>query len=240
MVTKEYNIIAGKYTELIKKDGLKHYLQYPGLLKILGNVRHKSVLDIGCGNGFFSSMVAKQGAKIVGFDASKKQIELAKENEKNLKLGMEFFCSDQSKFQYSTKFDIAFSNMVIFYAEDIKQLTQFFKCAFGLLKDGKKFISAIINPEYLRFGELHYDRKIVKKGKKARTEFYISGKFNVSSGFYSLFSKKQYEIAAKNAGFVKTEWKTFELGKKKLGKEGSNFLKNYFEDPLYSVFIVRK
>lgn len=95
---KEYNKIGKKYEGMIKHDALKRYLQYPGLLKLLGNVKGKRVLDIGCGNGFFSSMIAERGAKIVGFDISEKQIEFAKDNEEKLKLGMEFFCANQLSF----------------------------------------------------------------------------------------------------------------------------------------------
>lgn len=240
MTNEEYNKIGEKYSELIKKDPLKIYLQYPGLIKLLGNIKGKCMLDIGCGNGFFSSMIAEKGAKIVGFDVSEKQIELAKENEKKLKLGMEFFCSDQFRFSYPGKFDSAFSNMVIFYAVDFKELVQFFKCAFNFLKENGEFISVIVNPDYKRFGELHYDRKIIRIGKRAKSEFYINGKFDVSSGFYSFFTKPEYENAAKQAGFSRFEWKNIKIEKQGINDKGKEFWEGYDSDPLYGIFVAKK
>ena len=240
MTTKEYNKIGEKYAEMIKEDALKKYLQYPGLIKLLGNIKGKRILDIGCGNGFFSNKIAERGAKIVGFDVSEKQIELAKETEKNMKRGMEFFCSDQFKFNYPEKFDLAFSNMVIFYAVNFEELVQFFKCAFNSLKDKAEFISVIVNPEYKRFNELHYDRKIVKEGNKAKSEFYINGKFDVSSGFYSFFTKLEYERAAKEAGFSRLVWKKIEIEKEGLKDKGADFWKGYDSDPLYGIFVAKK
>jgi len=240
MTNKEYNKIGERYAKMIKQDALKKYLQYPGLIKLLGNVKDKLVLDIGCGNGYFSSMVAEEGAKLVGFDVSEKQIELAKENEKDLKLGMEFFCSDQFKFSYPKRFDIAFSNMVIFYADDFKELVQFFRCAFKLLKDNGKFISVVVNPDYKRFNELHYDRKLVRKGNKTKSDFYINGKFDVSSEFYSSFTKKEYEKAAKETGFSKFEWKDIQIEEEGIKDKGKEFWEGYNADPLYGIFIVQK
>ena len=240
MTNEEYNKIAEQYANMIKTDALKIYLQYPGLINLLGNVKGKTILDIGCGNGFFSSMVAKKGAKIIGFDVSKKQIQLAVENEKVMKLGMKFFCSDQFKFNYPEKFDLAFSNMVIFYAINFKELVQFFRCAFKSLKDKGKFISVIVNPEYKRFNELHYDRKIVRNGNKAKSEFYIDGKFDVSSGFYSFFTKDEYEKAAKEAGFSKFDWKTIKIEKEGIKNKGKEFWKGYDSDPLYGIFVTEK
>jgi|SRR3989344_6152457 len=240
MTNKEYDKIGEKYANLIKNDPLKNYLQYPGLIGLLGNVKGKKILDIGCGNGFFSSMIAKKGAKIVGFDASEKQIELAIQNEKKMKLEMEFFCSDQFKFSYPGKFDLAFSNMVIFYAVNFNELVQFFKCAFKHLKDKGEFISIIINPDYKRFGELHYDRKIIREGNKAKSEFYINGKFDVSSEFYSFFTKQEYESAAREAGFSNSKWKSIKIQREGIKDKGEKFWEGYDSDPLYGIFVVKK
>ncbi|MFA5992515.1 MAG: class I SAM-dependent methyltransferase [Candidatus Pacearchaeota archaeon] len=240
MVKEEYELIGGKYAHLSRNDPLKTYVQYPGLIKLLGNVKGRKVLDIGCGDGFLLSRVAKKGAKVVGFDVSEKQIELANENEKKLGLGMEFFCSDQFNFIYPGKFDLAFSNMVIFYAANFDELVQFFKCAFNSLKSNGKFISVVLNPDYKRFGELHYNRKVILNGKKMRTEFFIDGKFSFSTDFYSFFSKQEYEKAALKGGFSKIEWKSFKIEAKGIKELGKDFWRGYKSDPLYSVFVVKK
>jgi SAM-dependent methyltransferase len=46
-------------------------------LRLLGDLRGKSVLDIGCGEGTNSILLAKLGAQVTGIDISPKSIELA-------------------------------------------------------------------------------------------------------------------------------------------------------------------
>lgn len=130
--------------------------------------------------------------------------------------------------------------MVIFYAESYNELVQFFKCAFNSLKDKGKFISAVINPNYKRLGELHYDRKIIREGTRAKSEFYIDGRFEVSSGFYTFFSKKDYENAAKESGFSYFEWKEISIKKEGIDKKGITFWEGYDSDPLYGIFVAKK
>jgi len=51
----------------------------PILFKILGPLKNKKILEIGCGNGYWLRAFAKKGAKCIGIDASFNQIKLAKE-----------------------------------------------------------------------------------------------------------------------------------------------------------------
>ncbi|PZO35363.1 MAG: SAM-dependent methyltransferase [Pseudanabaena frigida] len=55
--------------------GHHHHYLFPSLLKLLSSVRQNDgkkirVLDIGCGNGSLSSLIAKQGYEVVGIDDS--------------------------------------------------------------------------------------------------------------------------------------------------------------------------
>ena len=47
-------------------------------LDLIGNVRNKRVLDIGCGTGRYCELLAKKGGKVVGIDPSSKMLEYAK------------------------------------------------------------------------------------------------------------------------------------------------------------------
>jgi SAM-dependent methyltransferase len=52
---------------------------YIYLVKCLGDLAGKRVLDCGCGNGRFSVILAKRGATVEGFDISNSGIEIARE-----------------------------------------------------------------------------------------------------------------------------------------------------------------
>jgi len=54
-------------------------------LEECGNIENKSVLDIGCGSGRISFMLANKGAKVTGIDYSSSMIELANKLQLQLK-----------------------------------------------------------------------------------------------------------------------------------------------------------
>jgi ubiquinone/menaquinone biosynthesis C-methylase UbiE len=47
-------------------------------LNLIGNVRNQRVLDVGCGTGRYSVLLAKRGAYVVGIDPSAKMLERAR------------------------------------------------------------------------------------------------------------------------------------------------------------------
>lgn len=51
------------------------------LLALLGDVRGKSVLDAGCGEGFLARILAARGARVTGIDLSPRLIALAREHD---------------------------------------------------------------------------------------------------------------------------------------------------------------
>src|SRR5262245_48113610 len=48
-------------------------------LGVLGDVRGKDVLELGCGGGQWSVLLAQRGAKVVGLDNSERQLAYARE-----------------------------------------------------------------------------------------------------------------------------------------------------------------
>ena len=53
--------------------------RFEWVLRCLGDVNGKRVLDVGCGDGFLTYRIAKKGADVVGIDNSEEGIKLAKE-----------------------------------------------------------------------------------------------------------------------------------------------------------------
>lgn len=51
---------------------------YPVLLRLLGPVEGRRVLDVGCGPGAFARLLAQRGARVVGVDLSPRMIEHAR------------------------------------------------------------------------------------------------------------------------------------------------------------------
>src|SRR5215211_8690840 len=62
----------------------------PALLEACGDVRGRRVLDVGCGQGWFSRRLAERDADVVGVDFSAGQIANARRHEAAHPLGIEY------------------------------------------------------------------------------------------------------------------------------------------------------
>lgn len=52
----------------------------PVLFELLGKVRHKSILDAGCGTGYLTDKLERMGADVVGVDLSSEMISTARQH----------------------------------------------------------------------------------------------------------------------------------------------------------------
>jgi ubiquinone/menaquinone biosynthesis C-methylase UbiE len=65
-----------------KKGSCEFKFQLPAFLNLLGNLRGKSLIDIGCGPGNYCVEFAKRGANLLCIDLSQKMPDKARNNAK--------------------------------------------------------------------------------------------------------------------------------------------------------------
>jgi ubiquinone/menaquinone biosynthesis C-methylase UbiE len=133
---------AANHTE--QGDIHKEVFLNPTLFSLMGAVKDKKILDAGCGEGYFSRILAKSGATVTAVDYSSRMIEIAKSRTSNdsqidYKLGN---CEDLN-FLEDTSFDLIVSNMVI---QDLANYEKAFREMYRLLNDGSYFIFSILHP----------------------------------------------------------------------------------------------
>ena len=116
------------------------------------------ILDIGCGGGLLSEPMCRLGASVVGIDASKKNIDVAKFHAKKNKLKIDYKIASPEKLKTKVKFDVILNMEIVEHVEDINF---FIKESSKLLKkNGVMFIAtlnktlksyafAIIGAEYI-------------------------------------------------------------------------------------------
>ena len=138
----------------IKSSIIKHFK-----LKHSTNPLKKiNILDIGCGGGLLSEPMYKLGANVVGIDASKKNIEIAKFHAKKNNLRINYICSSPEILRTKKKFDVILNMEIIEHVEDIDFFIK--KSSELLKKNGLMFIAtlnktlksyafAIIGAEYI-------------------------------------------------------------------------------------------
>ena len=73
--------VADWYSELLEegKDTYQSAVVLPNILRLLALQKGEAVLDLACGQGFFSRAYAQTGAVVTGIDLGKSLIEIAQE-----------------------------------------------------------------------------------------------------------------------------------------------------------------
>ena len=122
------------------------------LLNILGDLKNKRVLDLGCGTGKFGLKLARYAKEVVGIDISKHSIDIANKTAK--KNGIKNFkgvCNDFKDVNYENYFDYILAVNLIHHADEID--TIFSNVKRSLKKNGVFVIFEInsLNPLYLPF-----------------------------------------------------------------------------------------
>lgn len=89
-------------------------------LKLLGNVKDKDILEIGCGGGQNAIVLSKWGARSVGLDISKQQIKYAKKLAKKEGTRVPFHIRDMQDLHIykDESFDLVLSSFGISFADD--------------------------------------------------------------------------------------------------------------------------
>ena len=95
-IADEWWDTEGKFKPLHIKSNLQQHFKINNKLKPLNNLE---ILDIGCGGGLLSEPIARLGAKVVGIDASEKNIKIAKSHLKKSKLNIDYINSSPEDFK---------------------------------------------------------------------------------------------------------------------------------------------
>jgi len=198
-----YGELDGQCKAIINNNSI---FSYPDLDNLLKGKKIKSIIDIGCGSGWFANSIAfYYGINVLGVDFSKKAIERAKKVSKVLKL------QDIAKFKYGNflnlpknigKFSLVNSIGVLHHTEN---------CLKSL-----KIISGLVESEgYIHIGLYH------KYGRKP---------------FLDMFKKQRKKIKNNEKISKKEMGDAFEKYKKlNKGINDENFLHSWFRDQVLHV-----
>jgi len=200
----------------------RNYL-WPGIGQLLDEHSSLSgdVLDIGCGNGRFSSFFKERGMEYHGIDNSQKLISIAQSNFPDI----DFKVASALDLPYGqNEFDLAFSLAVLHHIPSGGYRRQFLEEAFRVLKPGGVLFLAVwdLRPWSMirrrRFkrlkGYLAAQIKIILKLENLDFgDFYIPWE-NRYRRYHHAFSRRELEKFAKDAGFAIESSGTVGLGKK--------------------------
>ena len=160
-VRKQWNNSADYYVSKVRdgKDFWRKYLNAPVFTKMVGDVQGLRLLDMACGEGYFSRYYAKAGADVTGIDFSERQIAGAQEEELRTPLGIQYQVADASKMNdiESESFDIVISFMALM---DIENYEGAIMQASRVLKPGGRFVFISFHPCF-GWSRRGYDEEIL-------------------------------------------------------------------------------
>lgn len=125
----------------------KVFVTAPNLLRALGDVDGKSVLELGCGNGYWLRLLARAGAKVSGIDLAENQIAAAKAWDDPITNEIDYRVGDVSKeLDFQGNFDIAFFEHVLLEIPNKDELYSAVQNAADTLKEGGLLFISDIHP----------------------------------------------------------------------------------------------
>ena len=145
---KLYNNTASRWRRQ-GPNSLSDFTGRPAVFDLCGDVHGLSILDLGCGEGYCARQLMGRGAeRIRGVDISAEMIELARVQENEVPLGIEFVHSPVLEYQGEPEnYDLVLSVFLINYLT-IEDMREVMRLAYRSLKPGGRFVFSVPHPAF--------------------------------------------------------------------------------------------
>ena len=120
-------------------------------LHLVGDVRGKRVLELGCGAGQNAIVLTKQGATVIGIDSSSAQLQLARNLAEQQEVKVEFRQADMSDLAMipADTIDFVLSVNALHYVEDLGRLL---RQVDRVMKTSAPFVFSMRHPSWHLLG----------------------------------------------------------------------------------------
>jgi SAM-dependent methyltransferase len=125
-------------------------------INIIGELKNKTVLDIGCGTGWLTKIIADKAKKVLGIDISKGMIQRARKESvcKNVNYSV---MNAENIDSLNEKFDIIVSSLTLHAISPINNLINVLTKAKNLLRDDGKLIILVPHPCFAHLNSRPYN-----------------------------------------------------------------------------------
>lgn len=233
----------GRYEEGMARMALYHrHCQDPVIFRTLGDIRGKSLLDLACGDGFYTRRFRREcGADpVMGIDLSPGQVAEAEAIERREPLGIEYRVGDVRNLAVERRFEIVTAIHLLHYLESAAEMESVLRVIYELLTDAGRFVTMIANPEF----DLEEHDPADSKEKFA---YYFSlaepgngGLFRFHPGGFEKPRELTIEFRRWKRGFIDDiaadvgfapEWHDPFISAAGLEEHGVDFFENYLANP---------
>jgi ubiquinone/menaquinone biosynthesis C-methylase UbiE len=233
-MTSNYDSIAKEYKES-KELPMRLHIEAYTYFNMLGNLAEKSILDLACGEGFYTRKFKDQGAaKVVGVDISQKMIELAREEETRKFQNIEYILGDVLELGEIGSFDLVVASYLLNYARSPEELLKMCESIFANLKPGGRFVTINSNPSqapvsYLKTEKYGFIKSIdspLIEGTPIKYTFINNHKFTFDNYYLSI---PTHEWAFQSVGFKEVRWQSPIVSPDGIKEFGQEFWQDFLD-----------
>lgn len=152
------------------------------------------VLDVGCGAGWLSLELARQGNDVVGIDIAEKRIEIARETAKNNNLKIDYRVCSIEDLDQNDKFDVIVSFGTIHHFPNIEEELKRIE---ALLKDDGMFLIVENCSNITRNLADWFRKNVLRRPESTRSPFEDAASHKVVAKVQRIFDvrKQRYSLA---------------------------------------------
>jgi len=209
----QYNAeLASRYNSGGRLSHPQSTLPYVTWLNELGDVSGKIVLDLACGDGYTSRMLAERGALVVGVDVSPEQISRAKHIEYHRRQNIRYVTRDVAELQLGMLFDLVTPSFLFHYADSKEKMLRMMESVASHLQPDCRMVALSAAPEPIvaRYPNAshytHWEGPAYKEGSPVRMHILDLAGEEVCSFRYYYWKPLTYEALLEEAGFADIRW----------------------------------
>lgn len=242
-VQEQYDAAAAQFEEGMARMALYHrHCQDPVVFQAVGDVRGKALLDMACGNGFYTRRFRTEcGADpVVGVDLSPMLIQQAEAEESREPLGITYQVGDATTLALERRFTVVTAIHLLHYLQTESEIEAVLRTIHTLLEPGGRFVTMIANPE---FDLSAHDRE----DSRRKLGYYFSaaeagngGVLRFHPGGFEKDRELTFELRRWERDFLNqivdrvgfaSEWRDPFISADGLAEYGSEFFENYLQNP---------
>lgn len=233
----DYDSIAEQY-QRAKQQPWRTHIECFTLMHLMGDLTGLDVLDVACGEGFYTRLIRQRGAaRVTGIDLSQGMIDLARQQETRHGLGISYQQGDARAMPSGDSYDLAVAAYLLNYARNRAELGEMCASIALALKPGGRFVTVNTNPaiafptapSYRKYGFETSVGGDWMEGAPIRWTFHLDDGPLLIENYH--LDVAAHEEALRSAGFCQIRWHAPQLSPAGLEGYEPAFWSSLFEVP---------